>query len=95
MIVSPISISPTSCAIDSGIAVGSASTFELARDLLEHAALLDAGRVLDARQLDRHDRADLLVEADAQQVDVGGLAAHRVALGVLQHHRRRLCRRRR
>ena len=94
-IVSPICISPTSCTIDSGIAVGSASHVQLARDLLEHAAFLDARGVLDAGQLERHDRVDRLVQAHAQQVDVDGLAAHRVALGLLEHDRRRLCRRRR
>ena len=33
---------------------------------------------------------DGLVETHPQQVDVHGLPAHRVALGLLQHHRRRL-----
>ena len=35
------------------------------------------------------------IQAHPQQVDVHGLPAHRVALGLLQHHRRRLSRRRR
>ena len=62
---------------------------QLARDLLEHAAFLDARRVVDAGQLERHDRVDRLVEVHAQQVDVDGLAAHGVALGLLEHDRRR------
>ena len=57
---------------------------QLARDLLEHAALLDAGRLLAAGQLERHDRVDRDVEVDAQQVDVHRLAAHRVVLGALE-----------
>ena len=59
---------------------------ELARELLEDAAFLDAWRVIDAGELERHDRVDRLVEADAQKVHVGGLAAHRIALGLLENH---------
>src|SRR5207302_773717 len=63
---------------------------ELARYLLEHAAFLDAGRVLDARQLQGHDGVYRLVEANAQQVDVYRRAAQRVTLGFLEHDRRGL-----
>ena len=60
---------------------------QLARELLEDAAFLDAGSVVDAGEFERHDRVDRLVQAHPQQVDVGGLAAHRVALGLLEHDR--------
>ena len=60
---------------------------ELARDLLEHAALLDPGRVLGADQLEHHGRLDRLVEADAQQIDVDGLAADGVADELLEDDR--------
>ena len=43
---------------------------DLARDVLEHAALAHARRVLDALELERDGRLDLLVEADLQQVEV-------------------------
>ena len=56
-------------------------------DLLEHAAVAHAGRVLGADQLDRDRRLDGLVEPDPDQVDVHQLAAHRMALCVLQHGR--------
>ncbi len=76
--------------IDSGIAVGSACDVQLAGDLLEHAAFLDARRLLDAGQLQRHHGADRLVESHAQQVHVHGLAAHGVAVGLLEDDRRGL-----
>ncbi len=63
---------------------------QLARDLLEHAAALGAGRVVAADELQRHDRVDRDVEVHAQQVDVHRLAAHRVVLGALQDGRRGL-----
>jgi len=63
---------------------------ELARDVLEHAALLDAGRLLDPGQLDRDRGLDLLVEADLEQVDVHDLLAHGVDLLVLDDHRQGL-----
>ena len=56
----------------------------LARRLVEHAALLDAGRLLGALELDRHLGVDLLVEADLEEVDVHDLVAHRVVLAVLE-----------
>src|SRR5207248_9068823 len=62
---------------------------KLTRYLLEHATFRDAGRVLDARQLQRHDRVNSLIEAHAQKVDVDRRAAQRVALGFLEHDRRR------
>ena len=43
---------------------------DLAGDVLEHAALLHAGRVLGALELERHGRLDLLVEADLEEVEV-------------------------
>ena len=54
--------------------------------MLEHAALAHAGRVLDALDLERHHRLDLLVEAHLQQVQVQHVPAHRVALLVLDDH---------
>src|SRR5439155_8284880 len=60
---------------------------ELARYLLEHAAFLDSGRVLDARQLQGHDGVNRLIEADPQQIDVYRRAAQRVALSFLEHDR--------
>ena len=59
---------------------------ELVRDLLHHAALLDAGSLLGALDVDRHRRLDLLVEAHLEQVDVHDLAADRVKLLVLDDH---------
>jgi hypothetical protein len=38
--------------------------------VLQHAALLDAGRLLGALEVDVDLRLDLLVEADLEQVDV-------------------------
>ena len=55
--------------------------------MLEHAALLHAGRLLDALQLERDGGLDLLVEADSEQVEVHDVAAHGVALLVLDDHR--------
>ena len=70
------------------MSVGQRLDRHLARDLLEHAAVLDAGRVLGADQLERHRRLDRHVEPDPQQVDVHGLAADRVALELLEDDRR-------
>ena len=61
---------------------------ELARDLLEHAALLDAGSVVGADELEHDRRLDRLVEPDAQQVDVHGVAGDRVAGQLLDDDRR-------
>ena len=73
---------------------GSASTLTSRVDLVEDAALRDAGGVVAADELDRDDRAWIcFVEVDAQEVDVQRLAAHRVVLGVLEHDRRRRRRR--
>ena len=60
---------------------------DLAGDVLEHAAPLDAGRVLGALQLDRDLGLDLLVELDLLQVDVLEAAAHRVQLLLLDDDR--------
>ncbi len=58
---------------------------QLARDLLEHAALLDARGVIDAGELEHDRRLDRLVEADAEQVDVHRVAADRMADELLEH----------
>ena len=61
------------------------------RDLLARdAALGDARRVVGADELERDRRVDLLIHADAQQVDMDRLAAHRMALEVLDDDRRAL-----
>ena len=60
---------------------------DLAGDVLEHAAGLDAGRVLGALELDRDLGLDRLVELDLLQVDVLEAAAHRVQLLLLDHDR--------
>jgi hypothetical protein len=73
-----------------GDARGQRLDVELARDVLHHAALLDARCVLDALELDRDGGVDLLVEADLEQVDVDDLVADRVVLLVLDDHRHRL-----
>ena len=59
---------------------------ELVRDLLHHAALLDAGGLLGALDVDGDRRLDLLVEAHLEEVDVHDLAADRVELLVLDDH---------
>ena len=88
--VSPIAISETSWLIDSGIEVGSASTSDAVGDVLEHAALAHAGRRPRRRSSTIGDgRLDRLVEAHADEIDVHHVAAHGVALGVLEHGRRR------
>ena len=61
---------------------------QLARDELEHAALLDAGRVLGTDEFEDHRRLDRLVEPDAKQVQVHSRAADRVADEVLDDDRR-------
>ena len=60
---------------------------ELVGDLLEHATLLDAGRLLGALHVDRDLRLDLLVEADLEQIDVQHLVPNGMALLVLDDHR--------
>ena len=60
---------------------------DLVGDVLEHAALLDAGRLLGPEQLDRHLGLDHLVELDLEQVEVDQRASHRVALLLLDHDR--------
>jgi hypothetical protein len=55
--------------------------------VLEHAALPGAGCVVAADELQRDDGVDGDVEAHAQEVDMQRLAAHRVALGVLEDRR--------
>ena len=57
---------------------------ELARDVLEDAALDDARGVLLADQADGDRGLDRDVEVDPQEVDVHQLVAHGMALGVLE-----------
>ena len=65
---------------------------DLAGDVLEHAALLDAGGVLGALELDRDLGLDRLVELHLLQVDVLEAAADRVQLLLLDHDRDRFAR---
>ena len=60
---------------------------ELVGHVLEHAALLDAGRLLGALEVTCTGRLDLLVEAHLEQVDVEQLVTDRVLLLVLHDHR--------
>jgi hypothetical protein len=55
--------------------------------VLEHAALLHAGRLLAALHVHADGRLDLLVQADLEQVDVHDLVADRVQLLILHDHR--------
>ena len=55
--------------------------------MLEHAALLHTRRLLDALELERDLRLDLLVEAHLQQVEMDETAADRVVLLLLHDHR--------
>ena len=63
---------------------------QLVGDVLQHAALLDAGRLLGALEVHVHLRLDLLVEADLEQVDVEQLVTNGVLVPVLHDHRARL-----
>jgi hypothetical protein len=58
--------------------------------VLQHAALLDPGRLLHALELHRDGGVDLLVEPYLQEVDVEQVAAHGVELLVLDDHRAHL-----
>ena len=60
---------------------------ELARHLFEHAALLDAGRVLCPGEIEHDGGADRHVEPDPEHVDVDRVAGHRVARDLLDHDR--------
>ena len=62
-----------------GNVVGERLDGELARDVLEHAALARARGALGAEELELHGGLDRAVEAHAQQVDVQRVAAHRMA----------------
>ena len=53
---------------------------DLAGDVLEHAAALDAGRVVGAFELDRNLGLDRFVRSTCIQVEVLEAAAHRVVL---------------
>ncbi len=53
--------------------------------MLQHAALAHAGRILRADEVQRDRSLDRLVEIHAQEVDVHHVAAHWMALGVLEH----------
>ena len=52
---------------------------ELARHVLQHAALLDARRLVGADELKCHSGLNRAVEPDAEQVDVDRSARDRVA----------------
>jgi hypothetical protein len=70
-----------------GDVVGQCFDRQLARDLLEYAAVDRARRVVDAGEFE-HDRGlDLYVQADAEQVDVHRGAVDRVTDEVLDHNR--------
>ena len=60
---------------------------DVAGDVLEDAALLDAGSVLDADELDRDVGLDLLGEVDLLAVEVHQVAADRVTLLLLDDDR--------
>ena len=85
--MSPIDIPETSAGMLSGDRGRQGLDRDLVGDVLEHAALLDAGRVLGPEHLDRHLGLDLLVELDLEQVEMDQQASHRVALLLLDHHR--------
>ena len=85
----------TSNWMPSGMSPGQRLDVELDRALREHAALDDAGRVVGAEELERDRRLDRDLHVDAQEVDVHGLAAHGMALDVLDEHRAGAPRRRR
>src|SRR5262249_52004912 len=61
----------------------------LARDLGERAALLHAGRLVAADELDDHRGLDRLVEPHLLEVDVDDGASDRVLLEVLEDRRAR------
>src|SRR5205085_9363070 len=58
---------------------------DLTRDLLQHAALRDAGGLGAAVELDDGGGLDRLGEVDPQEVDVQQVAGDRVALLLLHH----------
>ena len=87
--VSLISIAETSTTICSGIVGRQRLDGDLAGDVLEHAALFDAGRLLGALELDRDVGLDRDVELDLEQVEVLEVAADRMALLLLDHDRDR------
>ena len=71
----------------SGMSVGQRLDRDLAGDVLEDAALLDAGSVLGALELDRDVGLDLLLEVDLLAVEVHEIAADRMALLLLDDDR--------
>ena len=68
------------------MAVGRACDVQLTHDLLQHAAFLHAGRVVGAGEFQWHDGVDGLVETDAKEIHVDGVAAHGIALSLLEDH---------
>ena len=73
----------------SGMSVGSASTVISRVTWSSTPPAFDAGRVIDALELDRDVRLDRLVEVDLLEIDVAERAAHRVQLLLLDHDRAR------
>ena len=63
---------------------------DLAGDVLEHSALPNARGPFGALELDRHLGLDLLVEPHLEAVEMDHLAANRMVLLLLDHHRDRL-----
>ena len=86
-IVSPITISETSTVICSGISVGSASTVTSRVTCSSTPPSLTPGAWSVALQLDRDLGLDLLVEPHLEAVEVDDVAAERVVLLLLDHHR--------
>ena len=81
---SPMLSALTSTSIRSGTSSGERLDRDLARDLLQRAALADARRVGSADELDADRRLDRPVEPHDDEVDVGDAAADRVALELLE-----------
>ena len=87
--VSLISSPETSKSIpSSGMSPGSASMFSSTTPWESTPPCHDAGRDVGADQLERDRGVDRLVHAHAQEVDVQRVAAHGVALDVLDEHGR-------
>src|SRR5581483_7766608 len=82
VIVSPICISETSCSRESGMSFGSASMFSSRVT----CSFTHARGLINTGQLEHDRRLDGLVKADPEQIDVHGLACHRVTGELLHHH---------
>ena len=86
--VSLICMPETSCVIESGMSPGSASMLTSRVSWESTPPSIDARGVVGAEQLEHDRRVDRLVHVHAEEVHVDDLAAHRVALEVLDEHRR-------